>query len=145
MDTDNFKFVGLLKDKKESKEKTYNGVVSFKLDSLFVEEFSRISGKLKDSYQILYSDISVDSVERKSFNKLCIEAPNHFLTLRVMDEPMLDEFEKVLKYKLTGKLEKGDVFVSTTVEEIKKYHELYVEGIITEDEFNAKKKQLLDL
>ena len=58
---------------------------------------------------------------------------------------MLDEFEKVLKYKLTGKLEKGDVFVSTTVEEIKKYHELYVEGIITEDEFNAKKKQLLDL
>ncbi len=143
--TDDFKFIGILKDKTKDGENTYNGVISFDLDSLFIEEKSRLTGKLKNSYNINYEGISVDKIDRKAFNKLCIDTVNHFLTLRVTDEVMLDEFERVLKFKVTGELDKGEIFVSNTADEIRKYHELFKEGIITEEEFEAKKKQLLDL
>lgn len=145
MDLDNVKFMGILKDKSQNKENTYNGVISFKLNSLYVEESSRLTGKLKNSYEIPFDDISVDNIERKAFNKLTIATKDHLLNLRVTDEEMLDEFEQILKYKLTGELEKGELFVSNTTDEIKKYYELFKEGIITEEEFEAKKKQLLDL
>lgn len=143
--TENFRFVGILKDKTKSGENTYNGVISFKEDSLWIEEKSRITGKLKNSYALYYKEISQDKIDRKSFNKLCVDTQNHFLTLKVTDEEMIDEFERILKFKLTGELDKGEIFVSNTTDEIRKYHELFKEGIITEEEFEAKKKQLLDL
>lgn len=142
---DDFKFIGILKDKTNNGESTYNGVISFNEDFLFIEEKSRITGKLKNSYNIPFSEISLDNIDRKSFNKLSINTPNHFLTLRVTDEEMIDEFERILKFKLTGELDKGEIFVSNTTEEIRKYYELFKEGIITEEEFESKKKQLLDI
>lgn len=157
MDFNTYKYVGIIKDKVESKEKTYNGEIYFDLDYLKVDESSRLSGKLKNSFKVNYSDISLDSIDRVSLYKLSINVPGHLLTLRVYDEKMLDEFENILKYKLTGELNESilgngsesklepKVIISNTPNEIREYYQLFKDGIITEEEFEAKKKQLLDL
>jgi predicted Zn-dependent peptidase len=62
---------------------------------------------------------------------------------------MLDNFEARLINKLTvGSFEIDEVpkvqqMVRDIPEEIRKYHELLKDGIITEEEFEEKKKELL--
>lgn len=50
-----------------------------------------------------------------------------------------------VQQRILGNTAKGCAAASTSAEEIKKYHDLMEQGVITAEEFEAKKKQLLGL
>ncbi len=73
------------------------------------------------------------------------------ITTNKEDEKYLEEFYKLLEDKWKGFKNKGNVNNSSTnnevssADELMKYAELYEKGILSEDEFNAIKKKLLQL
>ena len=73
------------------------------------------------------------------------------LLLKTLDDDMLNDFESRLINKLTtGSFETieevpAKQIVRDIPEEIRKYHELLKDGIITEEEFENKKKELLKI
>ena len=72
------------------------------------------------------------------------------IILKTLDDDMLNNFETRLINKLTvGSFEIEEVpqvqqIVRDIPEEIRKYHDLLKDGIITEEEFENKKKELLN-
>ena len=63
-------------------------------------------------------------------------------------EEIFDRTKKIIKKNLLSKLKKFEPKIYTTTsnaDELKKYAELRDQGIITEEEFQSKKKKLLDL
>ena len=54
-------------------------------------------------------------------------------------------FDRSIKYNIEENNIESDSSKADAIEEVKKYKELLDEGILTQEEFDAKKKQLLSL
>ncbi|WP_407461364.1 SHOCT domain-containing protein [Methanobrevibacter sp.] len=146
----NFDFLGLLKETVGGKDNTFNGAIKLDEDSIYIEKRSRLNGKVKDAFTIDYDDLNADMIERVADNKVQFNLAQKTLLLKTLDDDMLNNFENRLKNKLTtGSFEIEEVpqakqIIRDIPEEIRKYHELLKDGIITEEEFENKKKELLN-
>ena len=131
----------------------FNGVAIFEEDGLVLEKRSRLNGKLKESVKVSYDDIPLDGIDRPNFNKIEFKLKDKSYAFKTIDEEELDEFEKKLSNRIQGIDDDVDenvkIIYQTPKEDIpdqiRKYHDLYKDGIITEEEFESKKKKLLDL
>lgn len=72
---------------------------------------------------------------------------HHFVTVRFKDgdQSLLEVDSKVYQAIVSALSEQPTSKTLSTADEIRNFKELLDDGIITEDEFNAKKKQLLGL
>ena len=145
-----FDFLGLLTEIIDGKGNKFNGAIKLYDDSIYIEKRSRLNGKVKDAFNVGYDDINDDDIRRVADNKIQFDLPDRNLLLKTLDDDMLNNFEAKLINKLTtGSFE---VIEETQVkqavrdipEEIRKYHGLLKDGIITEEEFENKKKELLN-
>lgn len=155
-----YDFIGILIEEIGGKTSKSNGAVKLAEDHIFVEKRSRWSGKLEDSYEISYDLISGERVNRLTSNKLEIGLEDKNLILRTLDYEELDDFEDklldivegetvpqvtvsskpaVAKPVVENKISEADI-----PDHIRKYYDLYKEGIISEEEFENKKKELLN-
>ena len=145
-----FDFLGLLTESIDGKGNKFNGAIKLDEDSIYVEKRSRLNGKVKGAFEMAYDDLNIDNIERIADNKVQIKIGSHVLLLKTLDDDMLNAFEDRLKNKLaTGSFEIEEKETPSIVrdipEEIRKYHDLYKDGIITEEEFESKKKELLNV
>ena len=144
-----FDFLGLLTETIGGKGNKFNGAIKLDEDSIYVEKRSRLNGKVKDAFSINYDDIHEDEIQRIADNKIQFNLGDKIIILKTLNDGMLDNFEARLINKLTvGSFEIDEVpkvqqMVRDIPEEIRKYHELLKDGIITEEEFEEKKKELL--
>lgn len=137
----------------DGNNKKFNGVAIFEEDGLFLEKRSRLNGKTKESLKVSYDDIPLEGISRPAFNKLEFKLKEDSYTFKTIDEDELDEFQKKLSNRIQGiddDVDENVKVIYKTPEEdipdqIRKYHDLYKDGIITEEEFESKKKELLDL
>ena len=138
----------------DENNKKFNGVAIFEEDGLVLEKRSRLNGKLKESLKVSYDDIPLDGINRPAFNKIEFKLKDDPYALKTIDEDELDEFERKLSNRIQG-IDDDDVDENVKIvykapkedipDQIRKYHDLYKDGIITEEEFESKKKELLDL
>ena len=146
-----YDFLGLLTEIIDGKDNKFNGAIKLDEDSIYIEERSRLNGKVKDAFTIDYDDISQDDIQRLADNKIQFNLADKTLLLKTLDDDMLNNFESRLINKLTTGsfevIEETQVkqIVRDIPEEIRKYHELLKDGIITEEEFENKKKELLKI
>ena len=132
------------------KDNKFNGAIKLDEDSIYVEKRSRLNGKVKDAFNIDYDEISEENIQRIADNKIQFNLNDKNIILKTLDDDMLNNFETRLLNKLTtGSFEVEEVpqakqIVRDIPEEIRKYHELFKDGIITEEEFENKKKELLN-
>jgi len=155
-----FDFLGLYIEEINGKEDKSNGAIKLREDSIFIEKRSRLNGKVKDSFEVAYDDIVSDGVDRPAKNRLVIQFKDRKVSLKTIDYEMLDVLEDklfdiiegpqdvpqdvpqapqtVIASKAEDKISEIDI-----PDQIRKYHDLYKEGIISEDEFENKKKELL--
>ena len=135
----------------DENNKKFNGVAIFEEDGLVLEKRSRLNGKVKDAFKVKYDEITEGNVQRLADNKIQISLADKTLLLKTLDDDMLNDFESRLINKLTtGSFETieeapANQMVRDIPEEIRKYHELLKDGIITEEEFEEKKKELLKI
>ena len=137
----------------DENNKKFNGVAIFEEDGLVLEKRSRLNGKLKESLKVSYDDIPLDGINRPAFNKIEFKLKDEPYALKTIDEDELDEFERKLSNRIQGIDDDVDENVKIVYkapkedipDQIRKYHDLYKDGIITEEEFESKKKELLDL
>ena len=137
----------------DENNKKFNGVAIFEEDGLVLEKRSRLNGKLKESLKVSYDDIPLDGINRPAFNKIEFKLKDEPYALKTIDEDELDEFERKLSNRIQGIDDDVDENVKIVYKapkedipgQIRKYHDLYKDGIITEEEFESKKKELLDL
>lgn len=145
-----FDFLGLFTETVDGKADKCNGAIKLDDDSIYFEKRSRLNGKVKDAFKISYDDISEDNIQRIADNKIQFNLAGRTLLLKTLDDDMLNSFESRLINKLnTGSFEvieesQSKQMVRDIPEEIRKYHELLKDGIITEEEFESKKKELLN-
>ena len=145
-----FDFLGLLTESIGGKDNKFNGAIKVDEDSIYVEKRSRLNGKVKDAFNIDYDEISEENIQRIADNKIQFNLNDKNIILKTLDDDMLNNFETRLLNKLTtGSFEVEEVpqakqIVRDIPEEIRKYHELFKDGIITEEEFENKKKELLN-
>lgn len=155
-----FDFLGLYIEEINGKEDKSNGAIKLREDSIFIEKRSRLNGKVKDSFEVAYDDIVSDGVDRPAKNRLVIQFKDRNVSLKTIDYEMLDSLEDklfdiiegpqdvpqdvpqapqtVIAAKSEEKISEIDI-----PDQIRKYHDLYKEGIISEEEFENKKKELL--
>lgn len=144
-----YDFLGLLTETIDGKDNKFNGAIKLDEDSIYVEKRSRLNGKVKGAFNVNYDDISEDDIQRLADNKIQFNLNDKTLLLKTLDDDMLNNFESRLINKLTtGSFEVIEEtptkqMVRDIPEEIRKYHELLKDGIITEEEFENKKKELL--
>lgn len=145
-----FDFLGLFTETVDGKANTFNGAIKLDEDSVYVEKRSRLNGKVKDAFSISYDDLDTDIIERLADNKVQLNLKDKAISLKTIDVDMISNFESKLINKLTtGSFEVKEEKTAKPVirdipEEIRKYHELLKDGIITEEEFENKKKELLN-
>ena len=146
-----YDFLGLLTETIDGKDNKFNGAIKLDEDSIYIEERSRLNGKVKDAFTIDYDEISQEDIQRLADNKIQFNLSDKTLLLKTLDDDMLNNFESRLINKLTtGSFEvieetQAKQIVRDIPEEIRKYHELLKDGIITEEEFENKKKELLKI
>ena len=146
-----YDFLGLLTETIDGKDNKFNGAIKLDEDSIYIEERSRLNGKVKDAFTIDYNDISQEDIQRLADNKIQFNLADKTLLLKTLDDDMLNSFESRLINKLTtGSFKvieetQAKQIVRDIPEEIRKYHELIKDGIITEEEFENKKKELLKI
>ena len=134
----------------DENNKKFNGIAIFEKDCLVLEKRSRLNDKLKESLKVSYGDIPLNGINRPAFNRVEFKLKDSTYVFKTIDKDKLDEFEKELSNRATAiddmderstyKIPKGDI-----PDQIRKYHDLYKDGIITEEEFESQKKKLLDL
>jgi hypothetical protein len=73
------------------------------------------------------------------------EIHDSIVTYRPGQQRAFEAFREALEAKLTGGLNKASSVATTDLDELDKLASLRDKRVITEDEFNRKKKQLLDL
>ena len=146
-----YDFLGLLTETIDGKDNKFNGAIKLDENSIYIEERSRLNGKVKDAFTIDYDEISQEDIQRLADNKIQFNLSDKTLLLKTLDDDMLNNFESRLINKLTtGSFEvieetQAKQIVRDIPEEIRKYHELLKDGIITEEEFENKKKELLKI
>lgn len=147
-----FDFLGLLTETIGGKDNKFNGAIKLDEDSIYIEKRSRLNGKVKDSFKIDYNDLSELNIQRLADNKIQVNLGDKSLILKTLDDDMLNNFESRLINKLTHGSFEAPVEENVAVqqvqidipEQIRKYHDLYKDGIISEEEFENKKKELLN-
>ena len=145
-----FDFLGLLTETIDGKANKYNGAIKLDEDSLYIEKRSRLNGKVKDAFEVDYNGLNLDMIDRLADNKIQFNLADRNILLKTLDDDMLNNFETKLKNKLTtGSFEiieepQAKQVIVDIPAEIRKYHELLEDGIITEEEFENKKKELLN-
>lgn len=145
-----YDFLGLLTESLDGNDNKFNGAIKLDEDSIYVEKRSRLNGKVKDAFTINYDDVNEDNIQRVADNKIQFALADRTLLLKTLDDDMLNSFESRLINKLTtGSFEvieetQSKQIIRDIPEEIRKYHELLKDGIITEEEFENKKKELLN-
>lgn len=145
-----FDFLGLLIETVGGDENTFNGAVKLEEDSIYIEKRSRLNGKVKEAFNISYDDLKTEMIERIAENRIQLSLSDRVILLKTLDDDMLNNF----KTKLTNKLTTGSFEIKEEAQvkhviadipaEIRKYHDLLKDGIITEEEFENKKKELLN-
>ena len=133
-----FDFLGLLTENIDGNDSKSNGAIKLDEDSIYIELRSRLNGKVKDAFEIAYDDLNAEDIDRVADNKV---------QLNLEDKTI--HFETRLKNKLnTGSFvpeeEKIRHVIADVPAEIRKYHDLLKDGIITAEEFEKKKKELLN-
>ena len=93
--------------------------------------------------------MNADDIDRVADNKVQLNLEDKTIQLKTLDHDMLSNFETKLKNKLnTGSFvpeeEKIRHVIADIPAEIRKYHDLLKDGIITAEEFEKKKKELLN-
>ena len=145
-----FDFLGLLIETVDGRENTFNGAIKLEEDSIYIEKRSRLNGKVKDAFKISYDDLKTDLIDRIADNRIKFDLAEKGLLLKTLDDDMLNSFESRLKNKLTTSSfevkeePQAKQVVLDIPAEIRKYHDLFKDGIITEEEFENKKKELLN-
>ena len=144
-----FDFLGLLTETVDGNDNKSNGAIKLDEDSIYIELRSRLNGKVKDAFEITYDDLNAEDIERLADNKVQLNLEDKTIQLKTLDHDMLNNFETRLKNKLnTGSFvpeeEKIRHVIADVPAEIRKYHELLKDGIITVEEFEKKKKELLN-
>ena len=144
-----FDFLGLLTETVDGNDNKSNGAIKLDEDSIYIELRSRLNGKVKDAFEITYDDLNADDIDRIADNKVQLNLEDKTIQLKTLDHDMLNNFETRLKNKLnTGSFvpeeEKIRHVIADVPAEIRKYHELLEDGIITAEEFEKKKKELLN-
>ena len=144
-----FDFLGLLTESVDGNDNKSNGAIKLDEDSIYIELRSRLNGKVKDAFEIAYDDLNADDIDRVADNKVQLNLKDKTIQLKTLDHDMLSNFENKLKNKLnTGSFvpeeEKIRHVIADVPAEIRKYHDLLKDGIITAEEFEKKKKELLN-
>ncbi len=144
-----FDFLGLLTESIGGNDNKSNGAIKLDEDSIYIELRSRFNGKVKDAFEISYDDLNADDIDRVADNKVQLNLEDKTIQLKTLDHDMLSNFETKLKNKLnTGSFvpeeEKIRHVIADIPAEIRKYHDLLKDGIITAEEFEKKKKELLN-
>ena len=136
----------------DENNKKFNGIAIFEEDGLVLEKRRRLNDKLKESLKVSYEDIPLEGINRPAFNKVEFILEGKTYTFKTVDYGKLDEFEKELSNRIQSidDIDENVKIIDNTPKEdipdqIRKYHELYKDGIITEEEFESKKKKLLEL
>jgi hypothetical protein len=92
-----------------------------------------------------YSNISSIELSKGMLgHKIILFASGNKAEMGSINSPNVNEFLKVVRGNL-GKKKEGSVIAASSADELKKFAELRDAGIISEDEFIAKKKQLLGI
>ena len=144
-----FDFLGLLTENIDGNDNKSNGAIKLDEDSIYIELRSRLNGKVKDAFEIAYDDLNAEDIDRVADNKVQLNLEDKTIQLKTLDHDMLNNFETRLKNKLnTGSFvpeeEKIRHVIADVPAEIRKYHDLLKDGIITAEEFEKKKKELLN-
>ena len=171
-DEKKFDFLGLFTEEISGKKNKSNGAIILNGNKILIEKRSRLNGKLKDSYEIDCDDLAVEDIDRPAINRIEIDLKDRKISLKTLDHEMLDHFEDKLLNIIEGpkiresaqNIEDSQISSSSVIEssskneiksdsaiseidipdQIRKYHDLYKEGIISEEEFENKKKELLN-
>ena len=134
-----FDFLGLLTESVDGNDNKSNGAIKLDEDSIYIELRSRLNGKVKDAFEIAYDDLNADDIDRVADNKVQLNLEDKTIQLKTLDHDMLSNFETKLKNE-----EKIRHVIADVPAEIRKYHDLLKDGIITAEEFEKKKKELLN-
>ena len=157
-----YDFLGLFTEEIGGKSDKSNGAINLIDNKLFIEKRSRLNGKIKESYEISFDDLDSEKITRPAINRIEIQLKDKKLKLKTFDHEMLDNFEDKLLNIVEGPkmVETPQTMENTSKvaavqndskiseidipDQIRKYHELFKEGIISEEEFENKKKELLN-
>lgn len=119
----------------ENKTKNYECIYFYEIKEVLVDLMDKKTEKIrfyiKGKGSVNCDEKVVDFILRKTYSK---QEKLNVLTLKAFIDG------QIRKNEVRNKI--GDIL---TIEGIRKYNELLNEGIITQEEFNAKKKQLLGL
>ena len=119
----------------ENKAKNYECIYFYEIKEVLVDLMDKKTEKIrfyiKGKGSVNCDEKVVDFILRKTYSK---QEKLNVLTLKAFIDG------QIRKNEVRNKI--GDIL---TIEGIRKYNELLNEGIITQEEFNAKKKQLLGL
>ena len=125
-------------------------------DYLSIDKFSRIMNVDRGSKKILYRDITSIDYDRNrgpdnieltisgSSKIILLTYGNEFAFKKFYDD-LFNKFQEVKLNKNTDTDTATVIQETSSADELLKWHNLYEQGIISEEEFNMKKKELLGL
>lgn len=125
-------------------------------DYLSIDKFSRIMNVDRGSKKILYRDITSIDYDRNrgpdnieltisgSSKIILLTYGNEFAFKKFYDD-LFNKFQEVKLNKNTDTDTTTVIQETSSADELLKWHNLYEQGIISEEEFNMKKKELLGL
>ncbi|MDR3292074.1 MAG: SHOCT domain-containing protein [Methanobrevibacter sp.] len=123
-------------------------------DRIHVEKYGFWTGSNKGEQTVFFEDISnIDEDRGFLSSHLTVGFRGSDALILRSSTSKMDEYKKCIvhvyeNFKKNRKNENNTSFGSKEnnhADDIKRFHDLMVEGIISEDEFEAKKKKLLDL
>ncbi|MBE6486153.1 MAG: SHOCT domain-containing protein [Methanosphaera stadtmanae] len=134
---------------------TQDALVTIFDDKIIIKKIGMFSKMSKGSKTVLFQDVtSIDLDLGITYNYIVLTmAGSPGIILQQYDKRQIQKFYDLLHYKFqtfkTNMINNSNpVHVTSTVsdtDELLKWHELKEKGVITEEEFEAKKKQILGL
>ena len=107
----------------------------------------KVSGKVKSGKQVELPFHQISAIGKGSFNSITVSTSSgviHFWFLRNRNE-VFNAISSLLSQKQEQPLPIMQAAPQSSADELSKYKKLLDDGVITQEEFNAKKKQLLGL
>lgn len=132
--------MGIFGNKKNERKLSFGlGGYVFKADDDYIS-YKSMYGK---SFRVLKSDIESVSLDDAGMGKNKIKINGKGTTLADVDmpKPWAEKVQDFIRSELSGKVSNQ----SSSLDELEKLSELKDKGVITEEEFLTKKKQLLGL
>lgn len=126
--------------------------ITLKEDMAFIEKRSFWRGKFRGEKKIMYSDITTLDYDKGGLLSLKndgiqIHTQGFVFTIRKQSntEEFAQFYETFSEKVLNAKKSESTVSKESNADELAKFYELKEKGIITEEEFEHKKKELLGL